>query len=75
MRHPVFLITPSHLHVFLIEALFVLKVVVFRLQEILEHEDVVVAFATAGVARVVNLRHRQPEKPFTLQVRICVHYD
>ena len=62
------IILSSHLHVFLVEALFVLEVVVFGFQEVFQHKDVAVANAT-GVVRVVNLGHGQPEEPFALQIR------
>ena len=57
---------------FLVEALFVLVVVVVCVQEVLEDKDIMVA-AAAVVVRVVNLGHRQPEEPLALQWGFVLH--
>ena len=64
-------IPDSNLHVFLVEALFVLVVVVVCVQEVLEDKDV--AVAAAVVVRVVNFGHRKPEEPLALQRGLTLH--
>ena len=50
---------------FLVEALFVLVVVVVCVQEVLEDKDIMVAAAV--VVSMMNFRHWQPEEPFALK--------
>jgi hypothetical protein len=59
------------LHVFLVKALFVFKVVVLCLEEVLEDKDVGLAVVPALVVGVIHAGHREAEETLALKDKYC----